>query len=96
MELPTVRLTITPVEYSLLRPGLDILVNGLADVTLGNFPHRHPWHQIDCVASNVYLDRAYDETMSARVIRVRGKLWNLSQSRKSVSMRLSCWYWLSP
>jgi hypothetical protein len=82
MEFPTVRLTITAVEYALLRPGLEILANGLADATLGHFPHHHPWHQIDRVASNVYLHRAYDETMSARVIGVRGKLWNLSQSRK--------------
>ncbi len=82
MSLPTQRLTITPTEYSLLKSGLDVLANGLASANDGHFPHRHPWHLIDRVASDVYRGRAYDDEMAARIISVRGKLWDLIQSRK--------------
>jgi hypothetical protein len=82
MRLPTRRLTITPSEYRLLKPGLDVLANGLADTKAGHFPNRHPWHLIDWVASGVYRDQAYDDEMAARIIRVRRILWDLTQSRK--------------
>jgi hypothetical protein len=39
-------------------------------------------HRIDCVASDVYRDREFDAEMSARIISVREKLWDLTQSRK--------------
>jgi hypothetical protein len=38
MRLPTQRLTITPTEYRLLRPGLEVLANGLATAKLGATP----------------------------------------------------------
>jgi hypothetical protein len=82
MSLPTQRLTITPTECLLLKPGLDVLANGLASAKLGAFPHRHRWHGIDYVASNVYRDQEFDAEMAARIIRVRGKLWDLTQSGK--------------
>jgi hypothetical protein len=82
MRFPTQRLTITPAEYKLLKPGLDVLANGLADAKAGHFPHRHPWHLIDWVASDVYGSQAYDDEMAVRVTRVRRKLWDLNQSRK--------------
>ncbi len=82
MSLPTQRLTITPAENRLLKPGLDVLANGLAGAKAGHFPHRHPWHLIDWVISDVYRGQAYDHEMAARIIRVRGKLWDLTQSRK--------------
>jgi hypothetical protein len=75
MSLPTQRLTITPAENRLLKPGLDVLANGLAGAKAGHFPHRHPWHLIDWVTSDVYRGQAYDHEMAARIIRVRGKLW---------------------
>ena len=34
MRLPTQRLTITPTEYRLLKPGLEVLANGLATAKL--------------------------------------------------------------
>ena len=49
---------------------------------LGHFPHRHPWHGIDYVASNVYRDQEFDAEMSALIISVSGKLWDLTRSRK--------------
>jgi hypothetical protein len=82
MHLPTQRLTITVSEYQLLKPGLDVLSNGLANAKAGNFPHQNPWHRIDCVASDVYRDREFDEEMAVRIDSVRGKVWDLSHSRK--------------
>jgi hypothetical protein len=96
MRFPTQRLTITPAEYKLLKPGLDVLANGLADAKAGHFPHRHPWHLIDWVASDVYGSQAYDDEMAVRVTRVRRKLWDLNQSRKFASTRSSSRLWLSP
>jgi hypothetical protein len=66
----------------LVKPGLDVLANGLVSAKAGHFPHRHPWHRIDYVASDVYGNREFDAEMSARVISVRRKLWDLTQSRK--------------
>ncbi len=82
MKLPTVRLTITPAEYFLLKPGLDLLANGLAGAAEGLFPHRHPWHRIDLQASDVYRDQAFNPGMAARIVSVRRKLWDLTKSRK--------------
>jgi hypothetical protein len=82
MSLSKIRLTITPAEYQLIKPGLDVIANGFADIKGGHFPHRHPWHNIDFVASNVYVHRAFDEAMATRVMDVRRKLWNLPQSKK--------------
>jgi hypothetical protein len=82
MSLPTQRLTITPTEYLLLKPGLDILANGLASAKLGAFPHRHHWHGIDYVASDVYRGQEFDAEMSTLIITVRGRLWDLTRSRK--------------
>ena len=82
MSLPTTRLTITVAEYRLLKQGLDVLACGLAEIKLGGFPHRHPWHGVDFVASDVYRDQQRDEEMCDRIIRVRAKLWELTESRK--------------
>jgi hypothetical protein len=82
MSLPKQRMTITLAEHRLLKPGLDVLANGLADTKSGHFPYRHPWHLIDSVASDVYRSQAYYDEMAARIICVRGKLWDLTQSRK--------------
>ncbi len=79
---PTVRITINPAEYSLLKPGLDLLANRLADARAGRFHYRHPWHRIDFLASDIYRNRAFDESMAARVIEVRADLWDLSSSRR--------------
>jgi hypothetical protein len=82
MRFPTVRITVTPAEYRVLKPGLDMLANGLADAQAGRFPHRHPWHRIDFVASDVYRDQAYDQAIADTIIKVRAKLWDLSCSRR--------------
>jgi hypothetical protein len=82
MSLPTQRLTITPTEYGLLTPGLEVLANGLAAANLRAFPHRHPYHNIDLIASAIYRNQAYSADMAAKMISVRGKVWGLTQSRK--------------
>jgi hypothetical protein len=82
MTFPKQRITIALAEYLLLKPGLDVLANGLAGAKLESFPHRHPFDRIDFVASDVYRNKAYDDQMAARVVSVRNKLWDLSQSRK--------------
>jgi hypothetical protein len=82
VSFPTQRLTITPGEYKLLWPGLDVMANGLASAKFGAFPHRHPYHRIDCVATDIYRDQAYDDEMGAKIMSLRGKLWEPSQSRK--------------
>jgi hypothetical protein len=82
MTLPTERLTVTLAEHRLLKPGLDVLANTLASAKEGHFPHRHPWHRSDWAASDVYKNQEYDADMAARTIRVRGKLWDRTQSRK--------------
>ena len=80
--MPTTRLTITVAEYRLLKQGLDVLACGLAEIKLGLYPHCHPWDRIDLAASDVYREREYDVEMSARIIGVRAKLWELTLSRK--------------
>jgi hypothetical protein len=48
----------------------------------GAFVGGHPWHRVDWEASNVYRSQEYNDEMSARMIRVRGKICELTQSRK--------------
>jgi hypothetical protein len=82
MSFPRLRVRISPAESLLLMPGLDTVVNGLAEAKLGAFPHRHPYDRIDFIASAVYEDRAYDDEMATRVINLRWKLREIPQSRK--------------
>ena len=82
MPFPKVRLTINPSERSLIIPGLDIVVSGLAVAKVGAFPHRHPYDRIDLVCSALYEDREYDDEMAARLIALRSKLSNAMQSMK--------------
>jgi hypothetical protein len=82
MSFPTQRLTITPEEYRLLQPGLDVMTNGLASAKIGAFPHRHPYHRIDFVATDIYRDQVYDDEMAAKIMSLREKLRELLQSRK--------------
>jgi hypothetical protein len=76
------RVQITPPEYQLLKPGLDVVVNGLADVRGEHYPHRYPWHRVDGFVGSPYPHQAYDAAMAARVIGLRSKLWNLSKAKK--------------
>ena len=82
MTPPTVRITISKDEYSVLKPGLDMIANGLAAASLGSFPHRHPWHRVDLIAADVYKNQAYDQTMADALIKVRTKLCDLTSSRR--------------
>ena len=93
MSLPTQRLTITSTECLLLKPGLDVLANGLASAKLGAFPHRHHSHGIDYVASDVHRDQEFDAEMSTLIITVRGKL---RDHAKFTSMCSSSRRWLWP
>lgn len=82
MTQPTVRITINKGEYDVLKPGLDMIANGLAAASLGSFPHRHPWHRVDLIAADVYQNQAYDQTMADALIQVRTKLCDLTSSRR--------------
>jgi hypothetical protein len=82
MRLPKQRLTINLAEHNLPKPGLDVLANGLASAKLGAFPHRHHWHAVDYVASDVYRNQEFDAEMSTLIITVRGKFWDLTRSHK--------------
>jgi hypothetical protein len=82
MTLSTTRITITPQEFRLLSPGLEILANGLAAAKVGRFPNRHPWDRIDTVGSDIYLDRVYDEGMGERIVTTRAKLIGMTATRK--------------
>jgi hypothetical protein len=81
MKLPTQRLTITPAEYTLLRPGLERLANGLATAKLGNFPDRHAL-RLGADNGGIYPRRRFDQDMADRIISVRRKLWEIASSRK--------------
>lgn len=78
MSLPRVRLTITPAEFRLLKPGLDLLVNGLTTANLGVFPDRYPW----LYRVSTYPNRSFDAGMAERIIAVHQKLLDLTCSRK--------------
>jgi hypothetical protein len=80
--LAKTRITITPAEYRLLSPGLECLANGLASAKLGSFPHRHPYHGVDFLASAVYEKKAFDLDMAERIVSTRGALHGLKASRK--------------
>jgi hypothetical protein len=82
MRLPTQRLTITPSEYRLLKPGLEVLANGLATAKLGGFPRRHPYHNVDFMASAIYRHKAYSAEMADSVISVHRKVCGLTAARK--------------
>ena len=77
MSIPKQRLTITLAEYNLLKPGLDLVANRLADANSGNFPYRIAWE-----VAGTYREQECDPEMSARFIRARSKLWELTESRK--------------
>jgi hypothetical protein len=96
MTLPAQRLTITLAEYRFLKPGLNVLAKALATAKEGHFPHRHPWHLIDNVASDVFRNQAFDDEMASRILRVRGKLWDMTQSRKVYVDAFELWPWHYP
>jgi len=82
MRLATTRFKITPKEYALLKPGLDMLANRLATAQMGSYPFRHRWHRIDYVKSNIYQHQAFNQTMAERILEVRRKVWNVTTTRK--------------
>jgi len=77
MNLPPQRVTITMAECRLLMLGLDLLANRIADTNSGNFPYLIAWD-----VAGVYKEQEYDVEMSARFIRVRRKLRDMTRSRK--------------
>lgn len=78
----TVRLTVTPSEYSLLRPGLDLIACQLANARRGLRTHRHPLERIDLQLSDIYRRKQYSEEGDQAIISIRAKLWQLTSSRK--------------
>lgn len=82
MRLPKTAITITKHEHQLVRPGLELLANGLASAKLGSFPHRNPWDRVDSVLSGIYQDRAFDPAMAARIVSARSRLNNMKRVRE--------------
>ena len=82
MTLPTSRITITVLEYDFLRPGLELLANGLTNAKLGRFPHRHAYDRIDLSLSDIHHDRAFSSEMADRIISTRAKLFGMTATRK--------------
>jgi hypothetical protein len=87
VRLPRISMAISKPEYGLLRPGLELLANGLANAKLGLFPRRNGWDPIDLALSNIYRDRAFDTGMAARIVSARGKLHN-TKRRRNVQLDL--------
>ena len=79
---PRVRLTITPAEYALLKPGLELIACQLANAKLGYPTRRHPLDRIDLKVSGIYKRKQYSEEGDQAVISIRAKLWELTRSRK--------------
>ena len=82
MVIPKQRITITLGEYKLLKPGLDLIANGLATARLGSFPKRFALERFDKKIASLYAGKAFDEEMAQRLLSVRGKLWELTVPRK--------------
>jgi hypothetical protein len=82
MRLPKTAITISKYEYQLVRPGLELLANGLASAKLGSFPHRNAWDRVDPVLSGIYEDRAFDPAMAARIVSARSKLNKMKRVRE--------------
>jgi len=83
MNFPKLRVRISVAEGLLLLPGLDTIVKSHAGATLGSTLHCYPFDRIDPVrAAAIYRYRTYDDGMAARVITLRRKLLEHSQSRK--------------
>ena len=82
MTWPTVRLTVTPSEYNLLKPGLDFLARQLANAKHGCHLERLAWDRVHQPSPNVYQQMEYDEDGAQAIISVRAKLWELTSSRK--------------
>ena len=74
MTWPNVRLTITPSEYSLLKPGLDFLACQLANAKHGHYLARLAWDRAHPPPPSVYERMEYDEDGAQAIIRVRAKL----------------------
>lgn len=82
MSYPRVRLTINPAEYELLKPGLDFIACQLANAKLGLGTRHHPLVRIDPQLSDIYKRKQYSEEGDRAIISIRGKLWELTSSRK--------------
>ncbi len=66
--LAPVDIELREAELLLLKPGLKLLVDGLADAQRGLFPHRRPGDRVSLVSTHVYQDRAYDASMHWLVV----------------------------
>ena len=82
MMPPNQRMTCTPAEYLLLRPGLDRLANALAGARLNLFPFTFGLHRATKSFASLYKISEFDESMAQRIISVRQKLWDTESSRK--------------
>jgi hypothetical protein len=78
MKLPAVRLTITPIEFELLRPGLRTLTNDLVTTNPKPFLDSYPLPGL----IRVHNRRRYDPAMAQRLVNIRHKLWGRTLSRK--------------
>ncbi|HZL28042.1 MAG TPA: hypothetical protein VFC39_16075 [Acidobacteriaceae bacterium] len=86
MKFPAIKITFTSAELALMTPGLDFLDNGIANASLGTFPHRHPWDRIDSTRCSVFQNQEFDADMARKMIGAGVKLSSLSSKKKTASL----------
>ena len=67
-------ITLEKTERTLLRFGLELILNGLAGANAGSHPHAHPLALMSPQAANVYRNRAYNEEFAAKLISLRNRV----------------------
>jgi len=82
MPLPLERVSLSARQVSVILPGLEAVLNGIAGARLDHYPHRNPADRVDPELSKVHESRAFDEAMAARILSMRNKLKSLGRSRK--------------
>ncbi len=67
-------ISLNKTERTLIRFGLNMIVNGLAAAKAGFFPSAHPLERIDPAAANIYRKRAFSTEFASKLIPLRNRL----------------------
>ena len=68
MPLPLERISLSARQVSLILPGTEAVLNGIAGARLDHYPHRNPADRVDPELSKVHEDRMFDEAMAVRIL----------------------------
>jgi hypothetical protein len=68
------KISLDKTERTLIRLGLDLIVNRLATAKAGSYPYAHPLARISPQAAKVYQIRAYSEEFAAKLSTVRNQI----------------------